>query len=102
MAAPVRPGVSHAIEVPAMFRRGFALLAVLIFVSSVAAQEAPHEAEFRFVNQLRVRGYNDLALEYLERLGKQNPSPELVRRLPLEVVKTRLLVADGETDADKK
>ncbi len=70
--------------------------------TEAAGQEAPYAGELRFVRDLRARRYNDLALEYLERLRKNNPSPELLRELPLEVAKTRLEAAGDEPDSGKR
>ncbi len=82
-----------------------ALLAAAAFLASAfqaGAQEAPHVAELRFVRDLRARHYPDLALEYLERLRKNNPSPELLRELPLELAQTRLEAAAEEPDSRKR
>lgn len=87
-----------------MQRFGFLITAALLLGGSalVGAQEPAYRAELRFVDQLRARGYADLALEYLDRLRKQNPSPDLARLLVLESVKTRLVLADSEPDAGKR
>jgi outer membrane protein assembly factor BamD (BamD/ComL family) len=68
----------------------------------VSAQETSHAAELRFVRDLRARHYTDLALEYLERLRKKNPSPELLKELPLELAETRLDAAADEPDSGKR
>jgi hypothetical protein len=67
----------------------------------LVAQEPAYVEEMRFVRELRARRYNDLALQYLERL-KQNPSPELAKELPLEIAKTRLEAAGDEADSGKR
>ncbi len=66
-----------------------------------AAQEPAYREQMRFVNELRARHYNDLALEYLQMLGK-SPSPELARELPLELALTRLEGAADEPDSGKR
>jgi hypothetical protein len=70
--------------------------------AKAVGQESAHDAELRFVRDLRARHYADLALEYLERLKKKNPSPELLRELPLELAKTRLDGAIDEPDSSKR
>lgn len=67
-----------------------------------AQQEASYVSELHFVHNLRARHYNDLALEYLERLKKNNPSPELLQELPLELAETRLETAASEPDSGKR
>jgi hypothetical protein len=79
-----------------------AFLAWVVCGTTCSGQEAPHLAELRFVRDLRARHYGDLALEYLERLRKKNPSPELLRELPLELAKTRLDAAEDEPDSAKR
>jgi hypothetical protein len=69
--------------------------------AAAPAQEASYTSELRFVRDLRARHYGDLALEYLERL-KKNPSPELLRELPLELAETRLDGAADEPDTGKR
>src|SRR5262245_25200657 len=66
-----------------------------------AQPEPAYQAELRFVRELRARHDNDLALQYLERLGKNAP-PELARELPLEVAKTRLEAASDEPDTGRR
>jgi tetratricopeptide (TPR) repeat protein len=84
------------------FRAVLAGAAVLLAGHRAAGQEAPYLAELRFVRDLRARHYDDLALEYLERLRKKEPSPELLRELPLELAKTRLDLAAEESDSGKR
>jgi hypothetical protein len=80
-----------------------AIAAALLAVGPRAdGQEAPHVSELRFVRDLRARHYNDLALEYLDRLRKNNPSPELLSELPLELAETRLEAAADEPDSGKR
>jgi hypothetical protein len=84
--------------------RRFALLAWAALAAGsefAAAQEPAYREQMRFVNELRARHYNDLALEYLQMLSK-NPSPELARELPLEMAKTRLEGAADEPDSGKR
>lgn len=88
-----------------MNRHGFILVVwVLLLLSGMAAaqQKAPHVAELDFVRDLRARRYTDLALEYLERLKKNNATPELLQELPLELAKTRLEAAADEADSGKR
>jgi hypothetical protein len=63
----------------------------LLFPVAAGAQEQP-ETEMKFVNNLRAKGYNDLALEYLELLKKKG-SPDLAALVPVEVARTRLGMA---------
>src|SRR3954471_13385627 len=84
--------------------RRFALLAWAVLAAGTefaAAQEPAYREQMRFVNELRARHYNDLALEYLQMLSK-GPSPELARELPLEMAKTRLEGAADEPDSAKR
>src|SRR4051812_41876696 len=57
--------------------------------------------DLRFVESLRARGDNDLALEFLQRLAK-DPPKDLAKELPLEFAKTRLRVASEEPDMTKR
>jgi hypothetical protein len=76
---------------------------ILLLVGSTATgQVAADLAELQFVRALRARHYNDLALEYLERLRRNNPSPELLRELPLELAQTRLDGAAEEADSGRR
>jgi hypothetical protein len=68
---------------------------------AVAQPEPPHVAEMHFVNELRKRGDVALALDYLQRLGK-NPSPELAKELPFEIAKTRLAIGTEESESSKR
>jgi hypothetical protein len=76
--------------------------AVIAAGSRAGGQEAPHVGELRFVRDLRARHYSDLALDYLDRLKKNNPSPELLSELPLEFAETRLDAAADEPDSGKR
>jgi hypothetical protein len=68
-----------------------------------APAQGPDDMEdLRFVRELRARRYNDLALEYLERLKKSNPSPELAAELPLETARTLLDGAADEPDSARR
>lgn len=87
-----------------MNRMRRALVAMLVLGTSVVflrAQEAAHVTEMRFVNELRKRRLNDLALEYLLKLEK-TASPALKKELPLEIAKTRLEAAGDEPDTNKR
>jgi hypothetical protein len=86
-----------------MKRPSVLLIGFLLLGSTLAAgaQEPQVREEMRFVNELRARRYNDLALQYLERLAK-TASPELARELPLEIAKTRLEIATEEPDSNKR
>jgi hypothetical protein len=55
----------------------------------------------RFVRELRARGYNDLARDYLQKLAKTAP-PELKRELPLEIARTNMDAAAEEPDSGKR
>jgi hypothetical protein len=80
----------------------FSACILLTGVSTAEAQQSPDLVELQFVRDLRARRYGDLALEYLERLRKSNPSPELLRELPLELAITRLDNAPDEPDSGKR
>jgi hypothetical protein len=89
-------------KVAAMNRRlAIAAWAFLLGAGGVPAQEAPYQEDLRFVRELRARRYNDLALEYLQKLARNAP-PELARELPLELAKTRLESAADEPDTTKR
>jgi hypothetical protein len=79
------------------------LLSAMLFSgpTPLGAQEPEFREELRFVEKLRQRGDNDLALKYLQRIAK-GASPELARELPLEFAKTRLRVAGDEPDTNKR
>src|SRR5262245_24771364 len=74
-----------------------ALGALLAAVASLPAEE-PH---LEFVRGLRARHYNDLAMDYLQRLS-QNAPPQLARELPLEFARTRLELAKDEPDIGRR
>jgi hypothetical protein len=63
------------------------------------ADEPPH---LEFARGLREKHYTDLALEYLEKLAKKPPSPEVECLLPLELAKTRLDLAKAESENSKR
>ena len=87
-----------------MNRRGvLPLVAVLLAGGPAAAQPGPaYQSELDFVRDLRARRYNDLALDYLKRLEKNNPTPELVQELPLEKAITRFEAAGEEPDSGRR
>jgi hypothetical protein len=64
---------------------------------SLCAEE-PH---LDLVRGLRVRGMADLALDYLQRLSA-NPPPSVRPILPLEIAKTRMELAVGESNERKR
>jgi hypothetical protein len=68
---------------------------------AAAQPDPPHVVELRFVNELRKRGDAALAMDYLQRLGK-DPSPELAKELPFEIAKTRLAVGTEEPETGKR
>jgi hypothetical protein len=80
-----------------------ALLTCLIVLGTgwACAQESTVQEDLRFVRELRTRRYNDLAMEYLQRIAKNAPA-ELARELPLEMAKTRLEAAQDEPDTTKR
>ncbi len=85
-----------------------ALVAILVTLSpwhlvtqSSFGQESPFAEEFQFVRELRNRGYNDLAREYLEKLAKNAPVA-LKKELPLERALTEMEAANDEPDSNKR
>ncbi len=72
------------------------LVVVLATQSTHAVAGAPDP--FDLVQGLRENGMSDLALEYLEELTKKNPTAEMKILIPLEMAKTRLLLAQEESD----
>lgn len=80
-----------------MIRKIF-LLAFVAFVGSQSAfAQSPNPLDL--VQGLRENGLSDLALEYLNDLQKKEPTGDLKVVLPLEMAKTRLLLAQTESDA---
>ncbi len=75
-----------------------ALAALLGAAAPLPADEVPH---LEFVRELRAR-YPDLALEYLDKLRKGNPSPEVAAVIPLELAKVHLDLATAEADAKRR
>jgi hypothetical protein len=71
-----------------------------LFVALPAWSQEAKDEELAFVQQLRARGYADLALEYLEKRLAKNP--KYAADLPLEVAHTRLEMAGSEPDASKR
>ena len=76
----------------------FALAALLSVAVPSRADEVPH---LEFVSELRAR-YPDLALEYLDKLSKSNPSPDVAAVIPLELAKVHLDLASAEIDANRR
>src|SRR5947209_3648228 len=81
------------------------VLAVAVVLTAAgrapAQAEPPHVAKIRFAQELRARGYGDLALEYLAKI-QSDPSPELQKLLPLDVARTELDQAGHEPDLAKR
>jgi hypothetical protein len=71
-----------------------ALAGLFAAAAPLAADEVPH---LEFVRELRAR-YPDLALEYLDKLKKANPPPDVAAAIPYELAKTHLDLANGEAD----
>jgi hypothetical protein len=86
-----------------MLRRVFPFVSFLVLGTTMllTAQEPAYREDLRFVDALRKRKDNKLALEYLERIAKGAP-PALARELPLELAKTRLEAAGEEPDSDSR
>jgi hypothetical protein len=78
-----------------MFRLSAVFTLVLAF-PIVSRADAPNP--FDLVQGLRENGMADLAIEYLEELSKNNPSADMKVVIPLESAKTRLLLAQQESD----
>jgi hypothetical protein len=78
-----------------------AALLVLPATSSSFGQESPYAEDLQFVRELRSRGYNDLAREYLDKLAKNAPDA-LKKELPLEQALTEMEAASEEPDSNKR
>jgi hypothetical protein len=84
--------------------RRFLILTAAVLVLGVrpaAAQEPSFREDLRFVEALRARGDNDLAMEFLKKLQADAP-PELAKELPLEFAKTGLRVAAEQPETGKR
>jgi hypothetical protein len=79
----------------------FAALFLLVVPLNTFGQEAPYAEDLQFVRELRSRGYNDLAREYLDQLAK-NASAALKKELPLERALTEMEAARDEPDSIKR
>jgi hypothetical protein len=78
------------------------VLFVLFFVTSSSfGQDSDYAEDFQFVRELRSRGYNDLAREYLDKLAKNAPAA-LKKELPLERALTEMEAARDEPDGNKR
>lgn len=77
----------------------FTVGAFLLLVSTAAADEPPH---LEFVRGLRERQLPDLALEYLQELGKKKLPADVAALLPLELAKTQLELANLEDDEGRR
>jgi hypothetical protein len=67
------------------------VLGLLAGTAPLRAQE-PVESELDFVRKLRLKGYSDLAREYLERMEKRK-DPALAAVVPIEMARTLLALA---------
>src|SRR5262245_8009470 len=76
-----------------MKRVVFSLAALLLVQSAspIKAQEAP-ETQIEFIQRLRAKNYNDLAMEHIEKLAK-TPKFPLANILQLESARTMLALA---------
>ena len=85
-----------------MHRLLFLTVAVLLLAGRPsAAQEPDYRDDLRFVESLRARGDNDLAMAFLAKMAKNAP-PALLKELPLEFAKTGLRVAAAEPETGKR
>lgn len=73
------------------------LLALLLFIGSVSAQDLPPPSPVDLARGLRENGMADLALEYLDELAAKT-TPDVLKVLPLERAKCRLELATSESD----
>jgi len=62
---------------------------VTLFTTPAFAQETP-QSQLEFVRKLRAKGYADLAMEYLDRLKKQNPPAEMQAFISLETARAQI------------
>ena len=81
-------------------KRWVGTLALAVSLAAVASLSA-EEPHLDFVRALRARQYNDLALEYLQKISP-NASPELAKELPLEFARTRLELAKHEHENSRR
>jgi hypothetical protein len=79
-------------------RTFFALATLLALAGPLVGQELPH---VDFVRALRARHAADLALDYLQRIRETNP-PDKDGILLLELARTRLALAEAETDSKRR
>ncbi len=86
-----------------MLRRLFPPVCLVLLGGGLflSAQEPDFREDLRFVDALRKRKDNKLALEYLERIAKGAP-PALAKELPLELAKTRLEAATEEAETTRR
>jgi hypothetical protein len=82
-------------------KRPLAVLAFAVLLGAAAPLSADEVPHLEFVRELRAR-YPDLALEYLDKLRKSNPSPEVAAVIPLELAKVHLDLAAGEADGKRR
>jgi hypothetical protein len=79
----------------------FIAFIALFVTSSTFGQDSPYAEDLQFVRELRSRGYNDLAREYLDKLTKNAPAA-LKKELPLERALTEMEAARDEPDSNKR
>ncbi len=84
-----------------MKRIFFIVLIVFVVPFRAFSQDPPYAEDLQFVRELRSRGYNDLAREYLDKLAK-NASAALKKELPLERALTEMEAARDEPDSNKR
>jgi len=77
------------------------LLFLLLTASSSSGQGSSFAEDLQFVRELRNRGYNDLAREYLDQLAPKVPAA-LKTELPLERALTEMEAAGDEPDSTKR
>jgi len=67
----------------------------------LSAAESPYAEDLQFIQDLRTRGYSDLAREYLEKLAKNAPAA-LKKELDFEIALTNMEAANDEPDSNKR
>jgi hypothetical protein len=77
------------------------VLWIIVFALSASGQESPYAEDLRFINELRARGYSDLARNYLERLAKNAP-PAMRNEFALEGALIEMEAANDEPDSSKR
>src|SRR6476660_7670901 len=69
-----------------------ALAALLLMSAPLAAQET-EAMQLEFLRKLRAKGYSDLAMQYLDHLKQQKPSPAFAAQISLESARTQVSLA---------